>query len=483
MMDCYIPLDNSIDNEDLASLERSHKLRDFIIFDEDLKIVLYSKNKLKTFTVWINDAKVYESSMADTFNCRGSIWQLKDSKSSRSFFRSSVVMNNGYSNEIKLLVEYQETADSAQHATTPNGRPKQEYEDFLPSFEPVSWEEQLIGETQQLALKDEELQSNESLKSFELIYPIYSLLNMRLRNSLLKPAHSILSSLDFQTSKASIQLSEKFLPNSGDKAPFLLEFEDVRFELVEKDNHIALNPVCTLQVPFECAPYDGWSLGYELPLVAGNVSNSRPHRVRITIRYALVLAELKQRLPVTTTWETEVTLKKPMISNAISQASSAISTPKLYGTMPRTPMLGSTTSLVNNKLNNVKFKFLSNKIVTTKGQNFTLKLQISNTSNSSLDMVVYYNSKPPIPGQSSSPLALQKQFQIYKRYRKISEGVILLSNDCKIPTVEPNETYLADLSFVGVMSGYYPTLAGLKMVDLKTNEVIDIGQGASVLVK
>lgn len=480
-MDCYIPLDNSIDNEDLTSLERSHKLRNFIIFDEDLKIVLRSKNKLKTITVWINDAKVYESAVADVFTCRGSIWQLKD-RSSRSFFRSSVVMNNGYSNEIKLLFEYEETGDLAQDATTANGGSKHEYEDFLPSFEPVSWEEQLVGETQQLALKDEESQSKESLKSFELLYPIYSLLNMRLRNSLLKPAHSILSSLDFQTSKASIQLSEKLLPNVGDKAPFVLEFETVKFELVEKSNHIAINPVCPFQLPFECAPYDGWSLSYELPLVSGNPS-SRPHRVRITIRYALVLAELSQRLPVTTTWETEVTLKKPMISSAISQASSAISTPKLYGLLPRTPMLGSTTSLVNNKLNNVKFKFLSNKIIATKGQNFTLKLQISNTSTSSLDMVVYYNSKPPVPGHSSSPLPLQKQFQIYKRYRKISEGIILLSNDCKIPTVEPNETYLADLSFVGVMSGYYPTLAGLKMVDLKTNEVIDIGQGASVLVK
>ncbi|QLQ81123.1 hypothetical protein HG537_0E04780 [Torulaspora globosa] len=482
-MDCYIPLDKSIDNEDLTTLERSHKLRNFIIFDEDLKIVLRSKNKLKTFTVWINDAKVYESAVSDIFICQGSIWQLKDSRSSRSFFRSSVVMNNGYSNEIKLLFEYQEIEDLGQNASTANGGGKHEYEDFLPSFEPVSCEEQLATETQQLALKDEEPQGDESLKNFELLYPIYSLLNMRLRNSLLKPAHSILSSLDFQTSKASIQLSERFLPDTGDKPAFMLEFEDVKFELIEKTNHIPINPVYPLQTPFQCAPYDGWSLSYELPLVSGNSSTSRPHRVRITMRYALVLAQLKQRLPVTTTWETEVTLKKPMINNAISQASSTISTPRLYGMLPRTPMLGSTTSLVNNKLNNVKFKFLSNKIIATKGQNFTLKLQISNTSTSSLDMVVYYNSNPPIPSQSSSQLPLQKQFQICKRYRKISEGIILLSNDCKIPTVEPNETYLADLSFVGIMSGYYPTLAGLKMVDLKTNEVIDIGQGASVLIK
>lgn len=482
-MDCYVPLDNSIDNGDFPALGESHQLRNFIIFDEDLKIVLRSKNKLETFTVWINDAKIYESPVGDLFDRRGSVWLLKESISSHTFFRSSVVMNNGYSNEIRFLIDYQETEDHDVDATVTNSGSEQVDEGYLPSFEPVSWEGQLVKHTEKLDLKDKESEPQGETKSFELVYPIYSLLNMRLRNSLLKPAHAIISSLDFQTSKASIQFTKKFLPSSDDQESFHMEFEDVKYELVERESHIAVDPVCNVELPFRCASYDGWSLSYKLPQLSGSFSTIPTHRVRITIRYALLLTELKHRLPITTTWETEVTLKKPMSNSGISQASSAISTPRLYGVSPRTQMLSSNISLVNNKLNNVKFKFLSNKIITSKGQNFTLKLQILNSSSSPLDMVVYYNSKLPMPGQSNSSLPLHKQYQIYKRYRKISEGIILLSNDYKIPTVEPNETYLADLSFIGVMSGYYPTLAGLKMVDLRTNEVIDIGQGASILVK
>jgi hypothetical protein len=83
----------------------------------------------------------------------------------------------------------------------------------------------------------------------------------------------------------------------------------------------------------------------------------------------------------------------------------------------------------------------------------------------------------------NSPLTLENQYQLHNKYRKIAEGIILLSNDYKIPVVPPRETYFADLRFIGIMSGYYGTLSGLKVLDLNTNELIEVGNGASVLIQ
>lgn len=470
-MECYIPLDRLIANDDIAQLAESHESRKFVLFDEDLKIVLRSKAMLRRFEAWINDAKVYSSSIDSTFDCVGDVWQLKSGICARHFFRSSVAMNNGYNNHIKFTIDYDESSENDQTTTPLNEDVSESDDDILPSFEPVSWESSIIKHTKHLDL---ESASQAKTKRTELVYPIYSLLNMRLRNSSLRPRHSVISSLDFQTSKASIQLSQKYLP----KQSFELVFQEVLYELVDKDTHIPLNPICPLKTPFKCVAYDSWSLTYQLPIVSGTT----PHRVSITLNYILSIPEIQLQIPVMTKWETDVTLKRPMSSNSISQVSSAISTPRLYGISPRNNVLNSTISLVNNKSNNVRFKFVTNKVVVTKGEKFTLQLQIFNSSASALNMVVYYNNKVPLPDQQSSPVPLDKQFQLYKRQCKVSEGIILLSNDYKIPTIEPHETYLVDLDFIGIMSGLYSTLSGLKMIDLKTSEVIEIGQGCSIFV-
>lgn len=491
-MECYIPLDKSVPNNDVQSLKESHGLRRFVIFDEDLKIVLRSSNLIETFTVWINDAKVHEGSISDSFEDvykDRSTWELKTDLCARNLFRSSVVMNNGYNNQIKFVFEYLEHTASSENSPL-NGKFKVEHEaetddeEFLPSFEPVSGINSITKQTEQLHLRSNSSAiSNAPKKTVELVYPIYSLLNMRLRNSLLKSRHFIISSLDFQTSKASVQLSEKFLSGDKDVHSFRLEFDQIVYELVDKKSSIPLDPIYPFELPLNCVAYDGVSFSYKLPLIPGATTSAALHRVKITLGYTLVIDKLQQKLPIITTWETDVTLKKPLSNATISQTSSVISTPRLYGISPRINMLNSTSSFVNNKSNNVKFKFVKNRITVTKGEKFTLKLQIFNSSSSSLEMVVYYNNKIPSPSQSSSTVPLDKQYQVYRRYRKITEGIILLSNDYKIPTVEPNETYLVDLNFIGIMSGYYATLSGLKMIDLKTNEVIEIGQSASVFVK
>lgn len=471
-MECYIPQDRSIPSADVAKLAKSHNLRKFVLFDEDLKIVLRSKGTVRRFEAWINDAKVHDAPIDETFEQTGDTWNLKSDICARHFFRSSVPMNNGYNNQIRFSIDYEEATKDGKAANSANGIAIEDDEEYLPSFEPISWESSLAKETEQLNLDTDE--EKVDTKHIDLVYPIYSLLNMRLRNSSLRPRHSIISSLDFQTSKASIQLSKAFMPGH----PFELVVQEVRYELLNKDNRIPLDPICATEIPFKCVAYDSWSFTYRLPIIPG----STPHRVSITLNYLLSVPKLQLQIPVMTNWETDVTLKRPMSSASLSQVNSAISTPRLYGISPRLNVLNSTISLVNNNSNNVRFKFVNNKVVVDKGQKFTLQLQIFNSSSSSLNMVVYYNNRVPLPGQLTSSLPLDKQFQVYKRQLKVSEGIILLSNDYKIPTIEPHETYLVGLDFIGIMSGLYSTLSGLKMIDLKTNEVIEIGQGASVFV-
>lgn len=491
-MECYIPLDNSIPSDNVLSNKESHKLRKFVIFDEDLKIILHVENSKAVrphqFSVWINDAKVYQSPLIDSFNPvdkDDSIWELKADICAHNLFRSSVVMNNGYNNQIKFCVEYADGIIQREEDLQVNGETNasEEEGEFLTAFEPVSsWDTSSTKSTVRETKPDSPKEEGK-IQSMTLKYPIFSLLNVRLRNSLLKSRHFIISSLDFQTSKASVQFGKQFLSSANSTKPFQMDFEEVLYELVDRGSHFGLDPICPFSVPFRAAAYDSFSLSYKLPLIPGSSTNTTPHRVKITLKYRLIIDDMPQRLPIITTWETDVTLKRPIGNSAISQASSAISTPRLYGISPRMSMLGSTTSFVNNKLNNVKFKFINSKITVTKGEKFTMRLQIINSSSSSLDMVVYYNNKISPPNYSSSSLPLEKQYQLYKRYRKITEGIILLSNDYKVPIIGSNETYFVDLDFIGIMSGYYSTLSGLKIVDLETNELIEIGLGASVLVQ
>ena len=559
-MECFVPLRSDLDGSNIEQLRQSHLCREFIIFDEQLNLWLrfhdnLQENKrfeLQDMTISINEAQVTRTSTIDDFFTKieddENLWRLKDDCCSKVLFKSNVVMNNGYNNQIKFVFEYKSVdanlnnQDSLQVPRTCYTLDRYCSEEILPSFEPVySWSstpnnsfkktgnhvEKNARTTHPATSKSEtqETETSRNLNTFtlKLQYPIFSLLNMRLRNISLKSEHCILSSLDFQTSKASEQLTKKFIYPKEHNSFLKLNFHEISYKLIDGTSQIKLDPICPLKVPITAFSYDSISATFKLVLLP---KSTQPHRVRITLAYELELRH-DLKLPVRTSWETEVTLKRSMpISSTSSQYSSTnnninhsvsfngassnvnsggLSNARLGGISSSRFSLGaaSTTSLVNSKLSNVKFKFINNNIKVIKGEKFTMRLQIINSSSSPLDLVVYYNNTiNPIPSANSlrnssginnygmnsgiipnPPLTLENEYQLHKKYRKIAEGIILLSNDYKIPVVPPRETYFVDLRFIGIMSGYYGTLSGLKVLDLNTNELIEVGNGASVLIQ
>ncbi|CAI2010286.1 hypothetical protein SEUBUCD646_0G04170 [Saccharomyces eubayanus] len=554
-MECFIPLHSDLNGNDIEQLRQSHTSRKFIIFDEQLNLWLRFQDdtqtnkrfELQNMIISINEAQVTSTTDIDDFFTQvgEKLWKLKDDRCSKALFKSNVVMNNGYNNQIKFLFEYKSVdADLSNRDSSPVSdgsiaMGKKRGEEILSSFEPVySWSSTAITSTSiskvhkqnntktahlDTSRNGETLQANQDMFSLKLQYPIYSLLNMRLRNTSLKSEHCILSSLDFQTSKASEQLTKRFIYPQEHNSLLKLNFHEISYKLIDGTSQIKLDPICPLKVPFTAFSYDSISATFKLVLLP---KLTQPHRVRITLVYELDLS-CGLKLPVRTSWETEVTLKRSMpISSASSQYSSTnniinhntylngtnninsgslMNNLRIGGISSSRFSLGaiSTTSLVNNKLNNVKFKFVNNNIKVIKGEKFTMRLQIINSSPSPLDLVVYYNNTiNPITsanivrnntginiygmhngGISNPSLTLEKQCQLYKKHSKIAEGIILLSNDYKVPVVPPSETYFVDLRFIGIMSGYYATLSGLKVLDLNTNELIEVGIGASVLVQ
>ncbi|GAV48274.1 hypothetical protein ZYGR_0I05710 [Zygosaccharomyces rouxii] len=498
-MECCIPLIPLDQSSTFEKVRHSHELRRFVIFDEELTVHLRPNNaqtQIRNFMVWINDAKVLQLQGLAPFQKtvdqdEQTRWILR-SEVRDSVFRSSVVMNNGYNNQIKFTVEYMEgNIEGSSNEATPMNNGGDADDDFIPSFETVS---PLVSESSTPVIgspvrsRTVTNDGADEIKSVSLQFPIYSLLNMRLRNSLLKNSHCIISSLDFQTSKASLQFTEQYLRNknhqegqdpSSSNDELTLEFHQVSYELVDKSNRCPLNPIRPFPVPFQCVAHDSYNVSYQLPLVPDG--GNSPHRVKITLKYDLSLSEGK--VPISTTWETDVTLKKPLVSTP-NPTSTSLPASRMYALGSRMNLVGSTTSFTNNKLNNVKFKFLDKNITTYRGDQFTMTLQIVNSSLQPLDLVIYYNNKnpPPLP-PASAPLSLERQYQMHKRYHRTMEGVILLSNDYKVPIIGPQETYFVQLNFVGIMSGYYSTLPGLKIVDLQKNELIEVGLGASILIK
>ncbi|CAI4456850.1 CIH_collapsed_G0018750.mRNA.1.CDS.1 [Saccharomyces cerevisiae] len=560
-MECFVPLRCDLDGSNIEQLRQSHLSRKFIIFDEQLNLWLWfqgnsQENKrfvLQNMIILINEAQVTRTSTIDDYFTQvennENLWRLKNDCCSKILFKSNVVMNNGYNNQIKFVFEYKSVdanfnnQDSLQDPQARYTLDKYSSEEILPSFEPVySWSstatksskntnnhlEKNSRATHRVSSKNSEVHEadvsrNPNTFTLKLQYPIFSLLNMRLRNISLKSEHCILSSLDFQTSKASEQLTKKFIYPQEHNSFLKLNFQEISYKLIDGTSQIELDPICPLKVPLTAFSYDSISATFKLVLLP---KSTQPHRVKITLAYELELHP-NLKLPVRTSWETEVTLKRSMpISSTSSQYSSnnnntnhsasfngaannvnsgGLANLRLGGVSSSRFSLGaaSTTSLVNSKLSNVKFKFINSNIKVIKGEKFTMRLQIINSSSSPLDLVVYYNNTiNPIPSANNvrnsnginncgmnngtipnSPLTLENQYQLHNKYRKIAEGIILLSNDYKIPVVPPRETYFADLRFIGIMSGYYGTLSGLKVLDLNTNELIEVGNGASVLIQ
>lgn len=503
-MECCIPLIPVSEDSSFDRVRELHESRQFVIFDEELTIHLRAEDaetQIRNLVVWINDARVLQLKGSAAFQRIADQddkprWILRSGVRD-TLFRSSVVMNNGYNNRIKFTVEYMESSADGEATPKNNGGSFYDTEDeLIPSFETVS----PLGSESSTPIVGSPVRSrtvtnheDDNLKSITLKFPIYSLLNMRLRNSLLKSRYCIISSLDFQTSKASLQFTEQYLKhkhvddqtgqdpsNNENDVEFNLEFHQVTYELVDRNSRCPLEPMRPFPVPFHCMAHDSYNISYQLPLVPEG--GNSPHTVRIILKYSLLLPEGK--IPVSTDWKTDVTLKKPLTSTPNPTTTSLPAASRMYSLGSRMNLVGSTSSFTNNKFNNVKFKFLDTSITTYKGEQFTMTLQIVNSSLQPLDLVIYNNNKnsPPLPNAPVS-MSLERRYQIYKRYHRTTEGVLLLSNDYKVPIIGPQETFFVHLNFVGIISGYYSTLPGLKIVDLQKNELIEVGLAASILIK
>ena len=560
-MQCYIPLDPSISASDTGALSDSHDKREFVVFDEQLQIVLSAKTapQLKQFTVWINDSIMLDSqdwTMFDRVQGVPGTWMIKPEVCAGELFRSTVVMNNGLDNHIRFQFKYtnvENTNESVPDAIAEvESQLLEDSYDYLPSFEPIyywSTDDSVHGKPRTHNIKEVQepdesvvMEKDDSVRitpledevlTLTVEFPIFSLLNMRLRNTALTKHQHIISSLDFQTSKAATQLSHKY-KNDTVSSPLEIQFDEVLYELLDRNSHIGLAPIVPLTIPFVAHTHDSFSICYKLPLLDPSATNTTPHRVRVKLRYKVrILTDSEGEgasqcieLPVLTSWETDVTVKKPASDRLSRVAStSVLSTPKLFSASKRfasaatasalllgsansvygsssNALQGSAHSVVASKLDDVKFRFLNNNIRVRKGEKFHMRLQIVNSSQSVLDLVVYYNNNKNTnlalgAGQASSAIGgpatttpnslanmpLTKQYQIYRKYTKVTEGIILLSNDYKVPLVQPKETYFVDLTFIAIISGYFSTLSALKVLDLQTNEVIEVGLGASILVE
>ena len=586
-------------------IDQKENKRQFIFFDERLTIHLRFSNdnkeqdkidriSLGNFTVWINEAMLIQGPTLDYFKeLSKNHWILKDDVCSKYLFKSNVVMNNGYDNVIKFQVDYQiikngfsnDDDNNAAGTNTESFIQRQSGSDdstldddpnniILPSFEPLYiWNQ--IKTTNNIKQKINtqndihqiEQSSNQHVKSHSLQfqYPIYSLLNMRLRNSHLKSQYCILTSLDFQTSRSLIQLCDKYsIPL--DETHF--NFDSIKLELINKtsinkqDSHIEIESIkgqspykqTVDRLPLIVYPYDSFSMVYKLPphLIPdtcyqmtqdfGEDENIdiKPHRVRITLQYLVHLNE-ELKFNILTKWETDITIKRKLDnrdafkgsntgqllktphqananniflnnnnnnSNATLSRMSTISLSSIakfnnstiLNTNQNRPSgykLGQFSqshvqqqqTLITPNNSNIKFKFINDTVTVESGNKFILKLQITNMSSQPLDPVIYYNNQSPtsitqsINMTSNGLQTLERKAIWIQRQRQMTEGLILLSNDYKVPIINPHESYFVDLSFVAIRTGYYSTLNALKLIDLRTQACIEIGRAVSVFVK
>lgn len=579
IMECLIPLDANIPSKNYELIKTSHEGRKFIVFDEQLKICLYpyhkkqSKTRLVAFKVWINDVLMLKSEGWQFFHrvSGETFWELDPDVCSENLFRSTVVMNNGYDNYIRFEFTFEPVLDdvvpSKQEIGSEDdpGAPNA-VDGLLTSFEPAFYWLDKGGDSQQderrssLRIHPPDSGSPLAVTPHDIVtleFPIYSLLNMGLKNSLLPSRNFIISSLDFQTSRAASQLLDKHVCEQTKSGDLELQFSQILYELIDRKAHLPLDPIVPLKTPFIAHSFDSFSIGYKLPLPgpyssagsigsnsnsgsSGNYNNNFPYRVRIKLIYKVVLRAPEGRisLPVVSSWETDVILRKPVsrldymnrvLTMPVPSSPRFNNPPRnftynnIYGQLfaggslyqnSLRNLLGngnnnSTSSLISARMNSVKFKFLESNLIVEKGNEFTMKLQIVNLSNVPLDFVIYcYNNKNTKSGSlnvygasgstlnlssgdatggmgsgtSSNSTVLDKQYQHYKKLHMASEGIILLSNDYKVPIIQPNETYIVDLRFIGIMSGYYPTLPGLKTLELQSSEIVEVGSEVSVVV-
>lgn len=441
-MELFLPL--PCDLLDLSNIKTFHEKREFVAFSEDLFMVINynkSKHKFKELTVSINDALVFRSTDQDIWiSISDNLFYLKKDIVREHIFGTHMVMNNGHQNRFEIVIYYEIIV-----LTGSSVNKVEDVDYILPSFEPVTpYVTPSLSE-----------QHNNLFERINLNYPIYSLLNIRLRHISLRTKKVLLSSLDLQVSKALLKLL---------KDPEIL-IKSANYRLIDELSKIDIESISKVNFPLPLKVYDSYSINYELPQTI-----EQPHRVCMTIQYQLLGSYV---FDITTSWETNILDKRiqyQMHPSPIKRVLSHNSVPfsSQFNYKYQSQNSSTTSSLVQYKLSNVNFKFLNNSIITQQGEMFTINLQINNFSKHDLNLVAYYS-------QTSDYLTKKKMVTV--------DGIILLSNDYRIPIISPGETYEIELECIGIIKGYYCSLNGLKVVDLDTKEVIEINQEISVLIQ
>ncbi|SCU97177.1 LANO_0E15368g1_1 [Lachancea nothofagi CBS 11611] len=462
-MKILIPLDKTLAG-DAQKLLESHLDRKFVVFDEDLRIFfqLEQHDFLESIQIYINEACVYKCDKSE--DCidkhESGLLELRKSVLRDYIFRSNIVMNNGHKNtwQIKAVTTLRKPPEWGQE----NGNDVAEDEElYLPSFEPLG---AVLSSKTSL-----EKPEQPEISTVEVKYPIHTLLNVRLRNVAVPAKRCIYSSLDLQTAQSCHNLiSEYKLSN------FKISIDEIDYRLIRNYSSAPVHPVRPISAALELGLWDSYSVNYQLP----QTKNLESHRVVVSLRYTVHAAPYA--FVIKTNWETDVTLRKQNTMMGLpSQPTSVLSTTPML--TPSMKFASSMTSLVTpSKLNNVKFEFLVSQLTCQKGVKFSLPLQIVNHSQAPLDIVVYCTNSALEP-QGQFPV--EKEYMLHKRWMKNTEAIILLSNDHRLPTIPVSETFCADLEFFAILSGYYQGIPGLRILDLNSQEITNIGAGVKILIE
>ncbi|SCU82600.1 LAME_0C01992g1_1 [Lachancea meyersii CBS 8951] len=460
-MNLLLPLDKRA-VDDIQKLRESHLERKFVVFDEDLRIFfqLDPNVVIETIQVYINEACVYSSAGPGESleKHENGLQELRTSVIDDYIFQSNMVMNNGHKNQLLIKADYA-IQESHEDAETQTVYSLVGSEPLLPSFEPLGtvWPTNSVDEKP----------SKSELHTVEIVYPIHTLLNVRLRNVTLPAKQCIFSSLDLQTSKSCQSVMSQY-----NLQEFKIVMKEIDYRLLHNYSSASVKPLFCVEPDLMLEMWDSYSINYALPQTKGLKS----HRVRVSLRYE-VLGPSFQFL-IQTAWETDVTLRRQNGTlNLASQPTSVMSTPMHT---PSMKFAGSMSSLVaTDKLDGVSFQFLAQKPRFELGAKFSLPLQIINHSQTPLDLVVYC-ANTAIEPQGQFPV--EKEYMLHKRWMKNTQSIVLLSNDRRLPTVPPSETLCVELDFFAILRGYFHGIPGLRVLDLVSQEVRSIGSGVKILI-
>lgn len=502
MLKIYLPVSRSTVVSEIVS---SAQQREFVIFDEQLSLYLVLEGgfhvdelEIRSLVIWINEAEMLHlQDCNDSFEVVKSgsgrlVLKLNSQICSDKLFRSTVVMNNGLDNIIKFAVTYlvkkEGTTKKLSKTHPPEKVPNFEIDfdnEVLNSFEPIyQWNNNTTDLTKEEPIELSSEPTDVNLETVTIKYPIFSLINMRLKNINLTNKYCIISSLDFQCSKSILQLIKHYnLKN------VTLNFKKIEYKIVDKrKSKLSIDPISAINTnEIILHPHDSFALIYKLP-----TTNQIQYRVEIILQY-IVNFNNDSEIPVWTQWETDINLKD---NNTKLNTTNTNKKMQIYNKSINSISRVSTNTTTNNNNNNsnnnnkftnsigsliqksnIKLKILTNNLMVQRGTKFNVRLQITNLGTSLINMVIYYNNEMNI-NHAPKHFNLNKKVSWFLQYEKILNGIILLTNDYKLPIINCNDTVFVDLKFVSIKAGYYPL--ALKLLDLQTNEQYELNTMVNV---